>query len=162
SISMDFIAQLPKTPRGHDSITVFVDRLTKMVHLTPGKITDDAPTIARQFLGNVFRLHGLPDEIISDRGSVFTGCFLKAFMSLLSTRVATSTAFHPQTDGQTERVNRTIEQMLRFWVDYKQTNWDLLLPLVEFAINNNKHSATQHTPFFLNFGQHPRTPSNAS
>ena len=158
---MDFIPQLPRTPRGHDSITVFVDRLTKMVHLAPGKTTDDAPTVARQFLNNVFRLHGLPNEIISDRSSIFTSCFWKAFLGLLDTRVATSTAFHPQTDGQTERVNRVVEQMLRFWVNYKQTNWDLLLPLVEFAINNHKHASTQHTPFFLNYGQHPRAPSNA-
>lgn len=161
SISMDFISQLPKTPRGSDSITVFVDRLTKMVHLVAGKTTDDASTVARQFLNSVFRQHGLPSEIISDRGSVFTSRFWKSFMGLLDTRVATSTAFHPQTDGQTERANRTVEQMLRFLVDYRQTNWDTLLPIVEFAINNNKSASTNHTPFFLNSGQHPRTPSNA-
>jgi transposase InsO family protein len=160
SISMDFIVQLPKTPRGFDAITVFVDRLTKMVHITAGKTTDDAPTVARQFLSSVFRLHGLPDEIISDRGSVFTSRFWKSFLSLLDTRVATSTAFHPQTDGQTERMNRTIEQMLRFLVDYRQTNWDLLLPIVEFSINNHRSQSTQHTPFYLNYGHHPKTPSN--
>jgi hypothetical protein len=159
---MDFIAGLPKTPRGHDSITVFVDRLTKMVHLVPGKTTDDAPMVAQQFLNAIFRLHGLPDEIISDRGAVFTSHFWKSFTGLLDTRLATSTAFHPQTDGQTERMNRTIEQMLRFIVDYRQTNWDTLLPIVEFAMNNHRSATTTYSPFFLNYGQHPRTPSNAA
>ena len=162
SISMDFISQLPRTSKGHNAITVFVDRLTKMVHLVAGKTTDDAPAVSQQFLNAVFRLHGLPDEIISDRGSVFTSRFWKSFLGMLDTRISTSTAFHPQTDGQTERMNRTIEQMLRFLVDYKQTNWDSLLPIVEFAINNHKQASTQHTPFYLNFGQHPRTPSNAA
>jgi len=161
SISMDFISQLPRTSRGHDSITVFVDRLTKMIHLVPGKTSDDAPTVARQYLNNIFRLHGLSSEIVSDRGSVFTSRFWTAFMKLLDVRMATSTAFHPQTDGQTERVNRTVEQMLRFWVNYKQNNWDDLLPLVEFAVNNQKHSSTSFSPFYLNYGQHPITPSNA-
>src|SRR5262249_1630126 len=113
SISMDFIAQLPKTKNGHDSIPVFMDRLTKMVHLVPGKTTDNAPHVARQYLNNVFQLHGLSKEIVSDRGSIFTSRFWKAFMGLLDIRMATSTAFHPQTDGQTEWVNRRVEQMLR-------------------------------------------------
>ena len=161
SISMDFIVQLPKTPRGFTSITVFVDRLTKMVHLAPSNDTDNAPTVAQTFLSTIFRHHGLPDDIVSDRGSVFTSHFWTAFLQLLGTKASLSTAFHPQSDGQTERVNRTVEQMLRLFIDYKQTNWDTLLPLVEFAVNNHKHSATQHSPFFLNFGFHPKTPSTS-
>ena len=162
SISMDFIVHLPQTPAGYDSITVFVDRLTKMVHLVPGHSTDTALEVAQQFFNTIFRLHGLPSEIVSDRGSVFTSNFWTELMKMLDTGLATSTAFHPQMDGQTDRTNRTLEQMLRFWVDYKQTNWDTLLPIVEFSINNHRSASTGFTPFYLNYGQHPRTPSNAA
>src|SRR5215469_16943190 len=145
---MDFITRLPRTPSGFDAITVFVDRLTKMIHLCPGKTTDSAPDVAHQFLSTVFKLHGLPSQIISDRDSRFTGHFWKALMSLLKVQLGMSTAFHPQTDGQTERANRTIEQILRIYIDYRQKDWDQLLPLVEFSMNNYRSSSTGASPFF--------------
>ena len=158
SISMDFITHLPKTKKGFDAITVFVDRLTKMVHLCPGKTTDNAPEVATQFLNTIFVHHGLPAQIVSDRDTRFTGSFWKQLMTLLKVQVSMSTAFHPQTDGQTERMNRTVEQVLRIYVDYRQKNWDELLPLVEFAINNHSSSSTGSSPFFLNSGLHPLLP----
>ena len=112
-MSMDFITQLPMTKNGNDAIFVVVDRLTKMAHFIPTKTTATAEDTARLFLDNVFRLHGLPEEIISDRDSKFNGNFWQALFESLGTRLGMSTAFHPQTDGQTERMNRTLEDMLR-------------------------------------------------
>ena len=155
SVSMDFITHLPRTKNGFNALTVFVDRLTKMVHFSPGKTTDTASDVANQFLRTVFCRHGLPVEIISDRDARFTGTFWKALMTLLQIKLGMSTAFHPQTDGQTERTNRTIENVLRCYIDYKQTNWDELLPFVEFSLNNHSSSSTGHSPFFLNHGSHP-------
>ena len=158
SVSMDFITHLPKTTDGFDALTVFVDRLTKMVHLCPGRITDDAPTVVKQFLDTIFRAHGLPTQIISDRDARFTSRFWQSLMGLLRIDLGMSTAFHPQTDGQTERMNRTIEQVLRIYVDYKQDNWVDYLSLVEFALNNHRSSSTGQSPFFLNSGLHPLLP----
>ena len=109
---MDFVTYLPKTPRGHDAITVFVDRLTKMVHLQAGRTTDTTPIVAQQFLAAIFQHHGLPKQIISDRDTRFTGSFWKSLMKNLDIKLGMSTAFHPQTDGQTERTIRNLEQVL--------------------------------------------------
>jgi hypothetical protein len=107
---------------------------------------------------HVFRLHGQPQSIVSDRDPRFTSRFWMEVMKLLGTRVKLSSAFHPQTDGQTERVNRTLEQMLRMFVGPRQDNWDELLPVLEFACNNAVHDSTGYTPFVLNSGRHPATP----
>jgi deoxyuridine 5'-triphosphate nucleotidohydrolase len=156
SISMDFITHLPKSKKGNDSITVFVDRLTKMVHLVAGKTTDKAKDVLQQFIAKVVSQHGIPNQIVSDRDSKFTSSFWQNFMELLNVKTSMSSAFHPQTDGQTERMNRTLEQILRMYIDQKQTNWEDLLPIVEFAINNHTSSTTSFTPFFLNYGYHPK------
>ena len=155
SISMDFITHLPKTRTGFDSITVFVDRLTKMVHLVPGKSSDTAQDVSLQFLAKVVSLHGLPKSIVSDWDARFTGSFWQALMHKLDTKTLMSSSFHPQTDGQTERTNRTLEQFLRMYIDYRQTNWDELLPLAEFAINNHVSASSGYSPFYLNFGRNP-------
>ena len=155
---MDFITNLPTTPNGFNVITVFVDRLTKMVHLSPGKTTNTAKIIAQQFLDNVFKHHGLPLTIISDRDARFTRRFWKAFHQLMKTKLSLSTAFHPQTNGQMEQTNQSLQQILRLYIDYNQQNWDSLLPLVEFALNNHKSTSTQHSPFYLNYRLHPCTP----
>jgi transposase InsO family protein len=110
---MDFIVQLPKTPRGHDAITVFVDKLSKQVHFVPSKTTDTASDVARLFFDNVFRLHGMPTTIVSDRDTKFTSRFWRELHRLLDVKLAMSTAFHPQTDGQTERANQTLEEILQ-------------------------------------------------
>lgn len=158
-VSMDFIMQLPRTARGKDAILVFVDKLTKMVHLVPTTTAVDAPGTAKLFFNSVFRLHGMPEILISDRDPRFTSAFWKSLFKLVDTRLTMSTAFHPQTDGQTERVNRTVEDILRCYTDEHQTNWDLLLTPVEFAINNSVQASTRFTPFYLNYGRHPATPA---
>src|SRR5262249_10578739 len=117
--------------------------------------TDTAKDVARQFIEKIVALHGLPKSIVSDRDSRFTGSFWQALMKKHDTKTLLSSSFHPQTDGQTERMNRTLEQYLRMYVDYRQTNWDELLPLAEFAINNHTSSSTGFSPFYLNYGRNP-------
>ena len=159
-VSMDLIINLPKTKTGHDAIVVFVDRLSKMAHFVPTKTAITAPQLAQIFFDHVFRLHGMPKTIISDRDPRFTSLFWEALYKTLDTKLAMSTAFHPQTDGQTERTNRTLEQMLRGYVSYRQNDWDKYLTPAEFAYNNAKQTSTQLSPFLLVYGQHPLVPSS--
>jgi hypothetical protein len=158
SVSMDFIVSLPQTAAGFTAVAVFVDRVSKMVHLAPCHDTRTAEDFAELFFQHVFRLHGLPSEIVSDRDPLFTSKFWRALMKRLGVSQAMSSAFHPQTDGNTERVNRVLEDMLRHFVDPAQSNWDQLLPLVEFAINDSYHESVHNTPFVLNYGKRPRLP----
>jgi hypothetical protein len=155
-ISMDFITQLPKTQRGHDAILVVVDRCTKMCHFIPTRTSVDAVGTAQLFIDHIFRLHGMPNSIVSDRDTRFTSHFLTALCHQLQIKQKLSTAFHPQTDGQTERMNRTLEEMLRHFVGPDQDDWDMYLSQCEFAHNNNCISGTDTTPFFLNYGYHPK------
>ena len=158
-ISMDFIMGLPLTCRGHNAILTFVDRLTKYVHLIPTTCNVDAEQSARLYIDNIFALHGLSRSIVCDRDPRFTSSFFKEVFSLLGTDIKMSTAHHPQTDGMTERVNRIVEDTLRSFVNHRQNNWDELLRLCEFAINDSYQASVGDTPFFLNHGQHPITPS---
>jgi hypothetical protein len=158
SVGMDFITQLPLTPQGNTQILVFVDRCTKMVHLAALPEGASAGDVALCFRREVFRLHGLPRTIVSDRDRKFTGRFWSELLRLLGTSRRMSTAYHPQTDGQTERMNSVVEEMLRHWVNSSLDNWDTLLDCAEFAINNAKSQSTQTTPFRLNYGYDPLTP----
>jgi hypothetical protein len=117
-----------------------------------------APEVAKLFFSVIFKNYGLPRVIVSDRDAKFTSHFWQALFKQLGTKTAMSTAFHPQTDGQTERLNRTLEEMLRAYVTYKQDQWDEYLPAAEFAYNNSKQASTGFTPFELDCGQHPNTP----
>lgn len=162
TITMDFIGPLPKTKTGYDSIVVFVDKLTKMVHYSPAHIKDTAVDIAKIFIKDIFKLHGLPRTIISDRDTRFTGHFWRSVFRTLGTRLAMSTAFHPETDGQTERANRTLLENLRSFVSQHQDDWELHLPILEMAYNNSVNASTGHTPFYLNYGYHPRMPTSLS
>jgi Chromo (CHRromatin Organisation MOdifier) domain/Integrase core domain len=159
-VTMDFIVQLPVTRKGFDSIVVFVDRLTKRAIFCPTNTTITAPEVAKIFFNNVFHHHGLPKVIVSDRDAKFTSHFWKTLFKQLGTKLSMSTAFHPQTDGQTERMNRTLEEMLRAYSTYNQDQWDEYLPAAEFAYNNSKQLSTGHTPFELDCGQHPFTPAS--
>jgi hypothetical protein len=114
--------------------------------------------LARIFVREVWRLHGLPREIISDRDPRFTGHFAREICRLIGTKQSMSTAYHPQSDGQTERVNRILEDVLRHYVSPDQTDWDDYLAAAEFAINNAWQKSVRETPFMLNYGQHPNTP----
>ncbi|KAJ9520936.1 hypothetical protein QJQ45_014130 [Haematococcus lacustris] len=149
-VSMDLITQLPSTAAGHDAIVVFVDKLTKMIHAVPTTTTVTAPILARIFFDHVFRLHGLPKVIVSDRDPRFTAAFWKELFHLTGTHLNMSTANHPQTDGQTERANRTLEDMLRNFVSPHHDDWDTHLTAAEFAYNSSVHAATGFTPFHLN------------
>jgi transposase InsO family protein len=155
SVSMDFIVKLP-TSANFDSIMVVVDRRTKMAHFIPCSETITAAETAQLFLSHVFKLHGLPDSIVSDRGPQFRSAFWKEILKLLKIKPLLSTAYHPETDGQTERINQVLDQYLRCYVDYLQDNWMELLPYAEFAYNNSVHASTGTTPFFANYGFNPR------
>jgi transposase InsO family protein len=153
---MDLITQLPRTQLGHDAIVVFVDKLTKMAHYCACTTSIDAPSLATLFFHEVVRHHGLPLAIVSDRDTRFTSIFWRALWSQLGTRLSMSSAYHPQSDGQTERQNRTLEEMIRSYVSARQDDWDRHLDAVEIAYNNSQHASTGATPYYLNSGQHPR------
>ena len=139
---MDFITQLPKSD-GCSTVWVIVDRFTKMAHFVPIKEGQKtAEGCAKLFLENIWKLHGLPSSIISDRDPVFTSKFWAELMGRLDIRLRKSTAFHPQTNGQTERVNQSLEQYLCHYRKYEQDNWNDLLPLAEYAYNNLATTAT--------------------
>jgi hypothetical protein len=148
SVGMDMVTDLPVTEEGYDSITVFVDRLSKMVRLAPCKKNIDAPELAQLFMQHVFRSHGVPSQFVSDRGTQFVSKFWQSFSSLLGITSAMSSAYHPQSDGNTERVNRVMEDVLRHYIDASQTNWASLLPLVEFAINDSWHESIKAIPLW--------------
>ncbi|GJP69425.1 hypothetical protein CLOP_g417, partial [Closterium sp. NIES-67] len=139
-VSLDFITGLPPTTSGHDAILVVMTR--------------DSTTLRSYIISQ----HGIPTTLISDRDPKFTSKFWKELMSLLGTKLAMSSAYHPQTDGQTERLNQIVEQLLRAACKDEISKWDLHLPVLEFAYNNATHAATGQTPFFLCYGRHPLTP----
>ncbi|EGD81417.1 hypothetical protein PTSG_11841 [Salpingoeca rosetta] len=156
---LDLVTGLPRTRTGQDAIVVFVDRLTKRCHLAATTSKCTGRDVAKLFISHVFRHHGLPARVVSDRDPRFTGAFWKETFRLLGSRLQFSTSQHPQTDGQTERTNRTMEQTLRHYVNYRMDNWDSLLPVVEFALNNSKSDSTGQSPFFLETGRHPIIPA---
>ena len=157
-VSMDFVGPLPRTRAGHDALLVVVDKYSKMLHCVATTTKATAPQVAELFFDNIVRLHGVPTSIISDRDARFTSTFWRSLWSRLGTKLAMSTAYHPQTDGQTERANRTLEDMLRAYVNARQDDWDQHLTAVEFAYNNSRQTSTGFSPFFLNSGQHPQVP----
>lgn len=157
-ITMDFIGPLPTTRAGHNAILTVVDKFSKFSHFIPCHMSSSAAVVASLVFDNVIRHHGMPSTIISDRDVRFTAVFWKTVWQRLGTRLAMSTAWHPQTDGQSERANRTVEQYVRSFINYKQTNWDTLLTTAELSYNNTVNPSTGYTPFFLQTGQHPRLP----
>ena len=152
---MDLIEGLPESS-SFDSILVIVERLTKMALFIPTTRRLTAPELARLYVLHVFSKHGIPADIISDRGSEFVSEFWTGLGALLNIDLKPSTAYHPQTDGQTERTNQTLETYLRTYINYQQNDWVDLLPIAEFAYNNSVHSGTTVSPFFANYGHHPR------
>jgi hypothetical protein len=155
---MDFIFGLPPDKQLRTGILVFVDRFSKMVHLIPVKATVSAQETAQLFVDTIFRLHGMPMEIVSDRDPRFTSVFWRSVFKLVGTNLSMSTAAHPETDGQTERVNRVLEDVLRSYAT-TFSSWSSFLPIAEFAINHSVHSSHGHTPFFVNYGKHPSIPA---
>ena len=158
SISLDFMMPLPMTRAGYDGILVIVDRLSKMMHCFPVHTTITGAGTAKIYLDHIFRHYGLPRSIVSDRDPRFNSVFWKELWRLLGTRLAMSVSNHPQTDGQTERANRTLQDILKSMVNANQSDWDQHLISAEFAYNNSVQASTGHTPFYLTYGQHPRMP----
>ena len=157
-ITMDFVTGLPRTPKGFDAIWVIVDRLTKSAHFLPVKTTYGFAQYAQLYINEIIRLHGVPISIISDRGPQFTAKFWRAFQVAMGTRLDLSTAFHPQTDGQSERIIQILEDMLRACVMDYSGSWDRHLPLVEFAYNNSYQTSIQMAPFEALYGRRCRSP----
>jgi len=150
-ISADFITKLPLAQE-YNSILVVVDRLTKMAHfiLTTEKMT--AGGLARLFRDNVWKLHGLPESIISDRGLQFAAGVMRELNTMLGIDSKLSMVFHLQTDGQTERMNQELEQYLRMFIDHRQEQWPEWLGTAEFAYNNKVQTSTKVSPFKANSG----------
>ncbi|KAH0609977.1 uncharacterized protein H6S33_012523 [Morchella sextelata] len=153
---MDFVVQLPES-KGYNQIWVVVDRFSKMSLFIPLVAETTAQDLAKIFLGQIWRLHGLPLDIVSDRDAKFSSSFWASLMELLDVGIRMSTAFHPQTDGQTERVNQTLEHYLRAFCNYEPDDCAELLPLAEYAYNNSVTTATGQSPFHTNYGYNPRT-----
>ena len=161
-ITMDFVVKLPKsmdpaTRVLYDSIMVIVDKLVKYALMLPFKETWDASQLGFILLDRVVRDHGVPVSITSDRDKLFTSNYWRTLIAGIGTRLRMSTAYHPETDGQTERTNQIMEQYLRHYVSFRQDNWVTLLPMAQLAYNNNESSTTELLPFFANFGKHAKT-----
>jgi len=151
-ISADFITKLPLA-QGYNTILVVCDHFSKMAHFiaTIEKTSVEGPT--KLFWDHVRKLHGLPESIISDRGVQFAVGMMKELNNLLGIQTKLLTAYHPQTDGQTERINQELEQYLRVFIDHRQEQWPDWLGTAEFAYNNKIHTATKTSPFKANYGQ---------
>lgn len=155
SIAMDFLGPFPPS-QGYDYLWVVICRLTSMVHLIPTSTTVKASGLAWMYVKEIVRLHGIAESIVSDRDTKFTSAFWTEVHRLLGTRLLMSTVFHPQTDGATERANRSIIQVLRSLVKPNQADWVNQLPMVEFALNSSVSASTSFAPFELNQGHLPR------
>ena len=160
SVGIDFVGPLPESRNRdgqYDSITVVICLLTGMVHLIPSRINYNASQLAELVFEHIYKIHGLPQNIISDRDVLFTSTFWSRLHRLLGTKLRMSSAYHPQSDGSTERANRTITQMLRQCIQPDQRDWVSKLPAIEFAVNSARSESTGYAPFFLNFGRMPRS-----
>ncbi|GJY33474.1 putative reverse transcriptase domain-containing protein [Tanacetum coccineum] len=155
---MDFVSGLPRTPSGYVTIWLIVDRQTKSAHFLPMKKMDSIEKLTRIYLKEIVCRHGVPVSIISDRDSHFTSRFWRSLQEALGTNLDMSTAYHPQTDGQSERTIQTLEDMLRACVIDFGSSWDRHLPLVEFSYNNSYHASIKAAPYEALYGQKCRSP----
>ena len=159
---MDFIVKLPRSKEPltgaiYDSIWVTMERLTKYAYMIPYKEGSTADELAYMFTRHIYANHGLPDEFITDRDKLFVSKFWKTLMAQLGVHHKLSSAYHPQTDGQTERTNQTLEAYLRTYVNNQQNDWVEWLPLAQFAFNDSVSEATQASPFMANYGYQPQS-----
>ena len=147
SISMDFIVGLPRTPKGHDSIQVIVDRLTKVAHFIAVRNDYRTEQLVDLYVDNILKLHRALLSIVSDQGTQYVSKFWKSLQKAIRTRLDYSTAYHPQIDGQTERVNQILEDMFRACVLKYGSDWEKSLPRVEFSYNNSYQASLKMSPF---------------
>jgi hypothetical protein len=157
-VTADFIVQLPES-QGYDMILVAADHHTKCAHFIPSVMAVSAEGSTRLFHNHVWKHHGWAQKIITDRGTQFAAKFTCTLNQLLRMETALSMAYHPQTDGQMERINQELEQYLRLYVNHMQMDWADWLPIAEFAYNNQEHSATSFSLFYLEYGCHPHVPT---
>jgi hypothetical protein len=157
-IDMDFIVGLPRTPAGYDSIWVIVDRLTKVAHFIPVKTIYSGARLAEMYMSRIVCLHGVPKRIVSDRGTQFTSYFWEKLHESMDTKLNFSSAYHPQTDGQTERTNQILENMLRACALKHGSSWDKSLSYAEFPYNNSYQASLKMAPFEALYGRKCRTP----
>jgi transposase InsO family protein len=153
-VSMDFIEALPLSA-GYTCILVVVDLFSKYAHFVPLKHPFTAATVAQSFLSNVYKLHGLPQAIVSDRDKVFTSAFWRELFRLARVELRMSTAYHPQSDGQTERVNQCLEAFLRCFIHACPRQWSQWIDQAEFWYNSSWHSALGRSPFEVLYGNSP-------
>ncbi|GJU05423.1 putative reverse transcriptase domain-containing protein [Tanacetum coccineum] len=158
NITMDFITKLPKSSQGFDTIWVIVDRLTKSAHFLPIRENDPLDKLARLYLNRIVARHEIPVSIICDRDGRFTSNFWKSFQKALGTDISMSTAYHPETNGQSERTIQTLEDMLRACVIDFGKGWVKHLPLAEFSYNNSYHASIKAAPYETLYGQKCRSP----
>jgi hypothetical protein len=157
---MDFIVGLPRTRASYSSIWVVVDRLTKSAHFIPIKTSYNSAVLAELYMSQFVYLHGVPKKIVSDRGTQFTSHFLQQLHEALSTHLNFSSAYHPQTDGQTERTNQALKDMLRAYVLHDQSGWDKRFPDAEFSYNNSYQDSLKMSLFQALYGRSCRTSLN--
>jgi hypothetical protein len=157
-VAIDFIVGLPRTQSGYDSIWVIVDRLTKVPHFIPVKATHSGPQLAELYMWRIVCLHGVPKKIVSDRGTQFTSKFWERLHETLDTQLCFSSSYHPQTNGQTERVNQILEDMVRACALQYERSWDKSLPHAKFSYNNSYHESLKMAPFEMLYGRRCRTP----
>ena len=154
-VSLDFVEGLPRSGFAN-CILVVVDKFSKFAHFIPMKHPFTALTVAKVYMDNVYKLHGMPSSLISDRDRIFTITLWRELFSLVGVQLRMSSAYHPQTDGQTERVNQCMETYLRCFVHACPTKWSSWLPLAEFWYNTSKHSSLGRSPFEALYGHAPR------
>jgi transposase InsO family protein len=155
---MNFIVGLPRTQSSYDSILVIVDRLTNVAHFIPVKTTYSGPQLEELYMLRIVCLHGVLKKIVSDRGTQFTLKFWEKLHETLDTQLRVNSPYHPQTDGQTERVNQILEDMLRACALQYGRSWDKGLPYAEFSYNNSYQESLKMAPFELQYGRRCRTP----